>query len=114
MIEIYLSVRFPILFCLAIIIFGPFFEEVLFRGFVFRGIEFSKLGTTGALCFSALFWAALHVQYDLFRMLYVLALGFLLGAARLKTGSTYLTLSLHCLNNFASTLQILIHLHLSA
>jgi len=114
MVDAYETAGFAPAFFLAIIVAGPLFEEVLFRGFAFQGIEYSRLGTTGALWYTALFWTIMHVQYDLFGMANVLALGLLFGAARLKTGSTSLTLSLHCLNNLASTVQILLHVYLSA
>ena len=108
MVDAYETAGFAPAFFIAIIVAGPIFEEVLFRGFAFKGIAYSRLGTTGALWYTSIFWTVMHVQYDPFGMVNVLALGLLFGAARLKTGSTYLTLSLHCLNNLASTVQILL------
>lgn len=112
MLDAYKTAIFIPLFLTAVIIIGPFFEEVIFRGFLFKGIEYSKLGTISALWLTAFFWSIIHFQYDFFGTLNVFALGLLLGAARLKTGSIYLTIVMHWFNNLVSTIEILIHVHL--
>jgi hypothetical protein len=84
---------------LTVVVAAPAGEEILFRGFLFRGwLPASGDGWLAVAATSAL-WAALHVQYDLFTMGNVLALGLLLGWMRWRTGSSILTMILHALVN---------------
>ncbi|NJN23147.1 MAG: CPBP family intramembrane metalloprotease [Acaryochloridaceae cyanobacterium RL_2_7] len=56
----------PIWLFLAIVIMAPLFEEFLFRGFMFKGMENSWLGILGTILVTSFIWAIIHVQYDLF------------------------------------------------
>ncbi|MFC1859475.1 CPBP family intramembrane glutamic endopeptidase [Thermodesulfobacteriota bacterium] len=109
MVHAYQTAYFVPVFLIAIVIVGPSFEEVVFRGFIFKGLINSRIGTHGTLWFTAIFWSLLHFQYDAYGMINVLALGLLFGAARLKTGSTCLVLCMHCFNNLVSAAQIVFH-----
>lgn len=91
---------------LAIIVAGPIFEELFFRGFLFRGIEWSPLGRDGAIILTALLWAVVHQQYDPYFIGQIFLMGVVLGYARARTGSTLLTIALHAANNLYSTIQI--------
>jgi len=51
---------------LAAIFAASVFEEIFFRGFLFSGLSTTFLGSVGAIITTAIAWAALHFQYDLF------------------------------------------------
>ena len=65
----------------------------------------SRLGVTGAIVLSSLAWTSLHLQYDWFFFGEVFCIGLLLGWLRHRSGSTWLTIVIHGLNNFAATVQ---------
>lgn len=85
---------------------APVFEELFFRGFFFRGIQQSRLGNVGAVLITSFFWSIIHVQYDLPLIIWIFLLGILLGIARARSNSTYLTIALHALLNLIATIQI--------
>jgi uncharacterized protein len=88
-------------FCVA----APVSEEFLARGFLFRGWSESFLRVPGAILLSSLAWTALHLQYDWFFFGEIFSIGLLLGYLRYRSGSTWLTIVLHGLNNLAATIQ---------
>jgi membrane protease YdiL (CAAX protease family) len=88
---------------------APLFEELFFRGFMISGLRGSRLGASGAVIVSALAWAAVHVQYDLYTIGTLAVLGLLLGAARIKTESTLTTLAMHATANAIATIEVAIH-----
>jgi membrane protease YdiL (CAAX protease family) len=90
-----------IAFCVA----APMSEELLARGFLYRGWSESFLRVPGAILLSSLAWTALHLQYDWFFFAEVFSIGLLLGYMRYRSGSTWLTIVLHGLNNLAATVQ---------
>jgi membrane protease YdiL (CAAX protease family) len=90
-----------IAFCVA----APITEEFFARGFLYRGWSESFLGPVGAILLSSVAWTALHLQYDWFFFGEVFSIGLLLGYIRYRSGSIWLTVILHGLNNLAATLQ---------
>lgn len=108
MVEIYRSAGVLPLFWLAVVVMAPLFEEVFFRGFLFAGLERSRLGGIGAIVVTALAWAAIHLQYDLYGIATIFALGLLLGAARLKARSLPLTIGLHAAINLIASLELVL------
>jgi len=90
-----------IAFCVA----APMSEEFFARGFLYRGWSESSLRPAGAIILSSLAWTVLHLQYDWFFFGEVFSIGVLFGYLRYRTGSTWLTVVLHGLNNLAATLQ---------
>jgi uncharacterized protein len=88
----------------ATIIAAPIGEEILFRGFLFRGWVRS---TSGA----KIIFASLHVQYDIFGMLQILIIGLFLGWVRWNSGSTMLTILCHATLNLESSLETAIKVH---
>jgi membrane protease YdiL (CAAX protease family) len=90
-----------IAFCVA----APISEEVLARGFLYRGWSESRLGVVGAIILSSMAWTAMHLQYDWFFFGEVFSIGLLLGYLRYRSNSTWLTIVIHGLNNFAATVQ---------
>jgi membrane protease YdiL (CAAX protease family) len=90
---------------LTIVVVAPIGEETLFRGFLFRGWNRSSADAWFAIVATAALWTALHVQYDVFVLAQVFALGLVLGWIRWKTGSTVPTILLHMLLNGASVIE---------
>jgi CAAX protease family protein len=93
------------LLVLAFCIAAPVSEEILARGFLYRGWSESRLGIVGAIILSSLAWTSLHLQYDWFFFGEIFSIGLLLGYLRYRSNSTWLTIVLHGLNNFAATVQ---------
>jgi membrane protease YdiL (CAAX protease family) len=93
------------LLVLAFCVVAPATEEFFARGFLYRGWSESFLRPVGAVLLSSLVWTAMHLQYDLFFLGEVFSIGLLLGYLRYRSGSTWLTVVVHGINNFAATLQ---------
>jgi membrane protease YdiL (CAAX protease family) len=95
----------------AAIIVAPAGEEIMFRGFLFRGWARSGPTIWPAIVVMSLLWAALHVQYDWTGILQIFAIGIFLGWIRWRSGSTILTFILHALFNLEGTLETVLQLH---
>jgi membrane protease YdiL (CAAX protease family) len=91
-----------VMFWLSLVVIAPVSEEIIFRGFLFRGWSASRLGAVGALVLTSLIFASLHVQYTVPGMIEVFAGGLLLGVARWRTGSTVLAILLHATWNLVN------------
>jgi uncharacterized protein len=92
---------------LAIVVVGPAGEEIMFRGFLFRGWVAPGARGVIAVALIALVWAGMHVQYDWFGIGQVFLTGLVLGWLRWRSGSTLLTILLHVLVNLEGTLETL-------
>ena len=118
MVNVDVTVGTTVLLFVAAVVFVPFFEETLFRGFLFRGWSPSRLRVWGTIALTAALWAVLYRQYDPVEVggvfLYGILLGtarahdfveigalflygILLGAARQRTGTLIVPLVLHAL-----------------
>jgi membrane protease YdiL (CAAX protease family) len=113
MVQMYRSAGFVPLLWLAVVVAAPLGEETFFRGFVFKGILHSRLGGTGAVVLTALVWAVMHQQYDLYGVANVFAAGLLLGYARLRTNSIYPGLLMHAVMNLIATIEVAVVIRLS-
>jgi CAAX protease family protein len=88
---------------LAVVVAAPVGEEILFRGFLFRGLVRDRRSALPGIVVIALVWAALHLgQYDVFSVALVGAFGVMLGYVRYLSGSTTLAILLHMLFNLES------------
>ena len=87
---------------LALIIVAPACEELLFRGFLFRGLVRDARDSLPGILLIALLWSLLHIQYDWLGMATVFAIGVLFGYVRLYAESTLLVIVLHGLLNLES------------
>jgi membrane protease YdiL (CAAX protease family) len=93
------------LFWGALIVAAPLFEEVFFRGFLFKGFEASFLGTAGTIVVTSATWAIIHLQYDAYGIATVFVVGLLLGTARAYCGSLFLPLGMHSAANFIASIE---------
>jgi membrane protease YdiL (CAAX protease family) len=87
---------------LAFSVAAPMSEEVLARGFLYRGWSESFLRVPGAIILSSLVWTAVHLQYDLYFLAEVFSIGLWFGYMRYRGQSLWLTIVLHALNNLAA------------
>jgi membrane protease YdiL (CAAX protease family) len=94
-----------LLLCFAFVIVAPAGEEILFRGFLYRGWACSPRAILPATLAIATAWAGMHIQYDWFGITQIFLVGLLFGWIRWRSGSTSLTIFLHGLLNAWATLQ---------
>jgi uncharacterized protein len=111
MVDAYKTASFVPALLFAIIIVAPIFEEIFFRGFLFQGIRYSRLGPIGAIGMTSFFWAVIHLQYDIYVIVTLFALGLLLGIARLKTGSIHLLMVMHSVTSLVATIEMVLYIH---
>lgn len=90
---------------LGAVIVAPAGEEILFRGFLFRGWVRSNRIAWPAIVVISILWAALHVQYDWTGILQIFVIGLFVGWIRWRSGSTLLTFLLHALFNLEATIE---------
>lgn len=93
---------------IAIVVLAPIFEELLFRGIILRGF-IKNYGVARALIFSSFLFGIFHM--NLIQSITTSILGFALGWIYIKTGSLWVSMLFHGLNNGISTL--LYHLSIS-
>ena len=96
---------------LALVVVAPIGEEMLFRGFLFRGWHRSPRDAWAVIITIALLWALTHVQYNPYFMAQVFVIGLVLGWFRWKSGSTILTMLLHGLVNFEGVVETVMAFH---
>ena len=95
---------------LAVVLVTPIGEEILFRGFLFRGWLRSPRDVWPVIVGTSLLWALIHVQYDWYVIGQVFAFGLLLGWMRWASGSTLLTILLHALINTEGMIETFVAL----
>ena len=110
MVNVYRTAVFVPLLWTAMIIAAPLFEEVFFRGFMFRGIQQSRLGNVGAVLITSLTWTIIHTQYDLYHLLVIFAGGILLAVACIQSNSTCVSIAMHSLMNLIATIEVEVYL----
>jgi hypothetical protein len=98
----------------AVVVIGPVGEELLFRGFLFRGWVTPDRRGVVAVVLITLIWTGLHIQYDLFGATEVFLTGLVLGWIRWRSGSTALTSVLHMLVNLIATVETVLKVGWSA
>jgi uncharacterized protein len=90
------------LLLLGVVIVAPVGEEVLIRGFLYRGWATSRLGPSGAIVLTSVVWTALHTQYEWTILAEIFCIGLLYGSIRRRSGSTVATIMLHVTQNAGS------------
>jgi membrane protease YdiL (CAAX protease family) len=111
--QVYATARFVPLLWLAFVVVAPFTEELFIRGFLFQGVAHSRLGPVGAIVLTSIVWSVLHTQYDLYGIAVIFLGGLLLGYARLRSGSVFVPIAMHMVQNLVATLEVAISLKTS-
>jgi uncharacterized protein len=88
-------------YVLIIVIGAPLSEELLFRGFLQSALAQSRLGFLGASLVTTTSWALLHIQYSMFGLAEIFAVGLAFCWVLHRTGSLWATIILHALYNGA-------------
>jgi membrane protease YdiL (CAAX protease family) len=81
-------------------------EELVYRGFLSRMLEGSRLGFWGGALVASVIWAGLHFYYPLSIQASFIALGLCLSWLRAKTGSVYPGMAWHIVNNAVGLLAM--------
>jgi uncharacterized protein len=87
------------------VVAAPVGEEIMFRGFLYRGWVQSQRGVLPGVVIISTLWALVHGQYDWFWLLEIFLLGLLFGWARWQSGSTALTMLMHGIANLVAMLE---------
>ena len=74
-------------------------EEILYRGYLSRTLEASRLGFWGGAVVAAILWAGLHAYYPLGMQVVLAVMGVALSWLRARTGSIYPGMAWHMANN---------------
>jgi len=112
MIRLYSSAQLVPLLWFAMVVIAPVSEELFFRGFLFKGVESSRMGPVGAVIVTSLVWSVLHAQLDVFALAGTFVGGLLLGWALLKTRSVYIPIIMHAIWNLIATIEVAVYLKL--
>lgn len=97
----------PLLLVLAVIVAAPISEELLFRGFLYRG-WLAHLKPWALALLTSVLWAALHVQYGLSELATIVLAGLALSELRRRTGSLWPPLWCHAVLNVIASLETLL------
>jgi membrane protease YdiL (CAAX protease family) len=109
MTETYLSAKSSgslLTYVIGLCVAAPIMEELVVRGFLFRGWSQSFLTPIGTIVLTSLVWASLHTQYNLFYISWIFTFGIMLGTLRLRSGSTWLTAILHGTHNLIAIINV--------
>lgn len=96
---------------LAVVVVVPVGEEILFRGFLFRGWHRTPNDAWLVIVAAGALFALLHVQYDLYVIGQVFLCGVMLGWFRWATGSTVLAILMHAMINFEGMIETMLAQH---
>ncbi len=112
MLKVYQTAGFAPLLLVVLVVAAPLWEELCFRGLLWRGWAASPLGPVGAALLSSLCWTALHIQYEWLDLAAIFAGGVVLGVVRWKSGSVLLTMLLHAVQNLVAFIETVVAVEL--
>lgn len=86
---------------LGVLVAAPLFEEVVFRGLIWRAVEFGKgrFATVMTVIVTAAVFALFHSQSNLVQLALMGSVGIILGVARAVSGGLALPIALHIAMN---------------
>ena len=90
------------LLIVTMVVIAPIYEEVMFRGIFWSAIREQFTGSKGtwvATLITSILFSLIHLQYEFYEMSVIFILALLLGYARSRSGSLYVPILLHVINN---------------
>jgi membrane protease YdiL (CAAX protease family) len=93
-------------FVLCAVVLAPVMEEIVFRGFLYRGWSRSAVGVAGAIVLTSALWALMHTRLGTGGMAIMFGVGLMLGTVRWLSGSTTLVIGIHAINNVHALAQL--------
>lgn len=106
MTKVYSSADNKLMLWIAVGVAAPFFEELLFRGFLLEGLRNSRIGVVGAVLLTSSSWAIIHMQYGWFEIISIFFIGIILAIAQLKTKSLYIPIAMHMFMNLTASFMM--------
>jgi membrane protease YdiL (CAAX protease family) len=89
------------LLLVSIIVWEPVFEELVFRGFIFRGWS-QRLGPVATIALTSALFSLIHLQSSWQGTSFLVGFGLVLGWVRWRTGGIVTPLFLHFTVNFTT------------
>ncbi|QPG04452.1 CPBP family intramembrane metalloprotease [Salinimonas marina] len=81
-------------------VIGPIFEEIVFRGILYKRIVQSRVGPLGAIVLPSIIFSLAHLQYsEPLIFIFIFISGCLLSWIRHITGNLWYSIALHCFWN---------------
>lgn len=102
--ELYLGTQYRALLLVALVVVVPMLEELVFRGFMFKGWH-DATGYRGSLVLLPLVFGVLHHDYGVAGIINAWMFGVLASLARLATGSLYPCIAMHAVVNCISMME---------
>jgi membrane protease YdiL (CAAX protease family) len=99
------SLQRPLIGVIGIGIAVPIFEEMLFRGWLYGRID-SLWGPTVAIISTSILFTLVHMQYSASTLLVLFVFSLILGMSRYRSGSIWVPIILHCMNNTTGALLV--------
>lgn len=96
---------------LAVVVAAPVMEEIVFRGFLYRGLSELRIGVAGTILLTSVVWAFIHLDHNMAGLISTTAHGIVWGWLRRYTGSILVPLACHVGNNAFFSLLILANLY---
>ncbi|WP_296201762.1 CPBP family intramembrane glutamic endopeptidase [Psychrobacter sp. UBA3962] len=100
--DLYDSANPKWLLIVTMVIVAPIYEEVMFRGILWSAVREQFAGSKGAwvaTITTSILFSIIHLQYEFYEMSVIFILAMLLGYARSRSGSLYVPILLHIINN---------------
>jgi membrane protease YdiL (CAAX protease family) len=100
-----------IIHVMAVVVIGPVMEEIVFRGFLYRGLSATRIGIAGTVVITALVWALMHAGKGPAGIFDTAIHGIAWGWLRWYTGSIWIPIASHVATNGFAVLLILLGLY---
>ena len=98
----------PGYFVFEVAVVAPIGEELVFRGFLYRGLAASRLGVTGAILVTSLLWTGLHIEQTWLGLADLFFSGVAFGWLRWRSDSAITPIAVHGVNNIVAALVYLL------
>jgi membrane protease YdiL (CAAX protease family) len=99
-----------LLIVLGLGVFGPIFEEILYRGFLLERMDdiLKNKHRWVTIITTALLFAVFHFQYNPVELLYVFSIGAFLALMKFRTGSIWFPVIFHMVGNLYAVFSIIL------